>query len=233
MRKRPHIQSLLLGLLSGPLLAALILLIPLGILTGLSVVLDPSLAMYEFVPEEELLGPFIILTILISGANIRLAVVMGRDRKAGRVIRLTTDRYADDPSGVDNIHGHPGRAFARELQAFLATREGKGVSLGTPTDEDYGWGFWVGEKEFSPLWVAIAHAGRASEDERADEYVIAVTLEPPILPWRRLTYRPDFDFRDEIEMQVKEFLANNKINFKIEVEDWVDPEPKSETAPRF
>lgn len=233
MPKRPKFRDLLLALLSGFVLAAIVLLIPLGILTGLSVVLDPSLAMFEFVPEEELLIPFLLLALLISAANVRLVVVMARDRKAGRVLRVTTDRYADDPSGADNIHGHPGRAFAEELKAFLRARESRRVSLGPSTGEDYGWGFWIGEDDYSPLWLAIAHGGRPDEDARAEEYVIAVTLEPPLMPWRRLAYRPDFDLRDEIERQVKEFLANNHIAFKVEVEDWVDPEPKPQTAPRF
>lgn len=236
-----NVQNILLGLLSGPLLAVIVLLIPLGILTGISVVLDPSLAMYEFVPEEELLVPFLLLAILFSAANVRLAMVMSGDRNAGRVIRVTTDRYVADPSGKDNVHGHPGRAFADEFRTFLAAREVRSaamgvvsdVSLGVPLGEDYGWGFWVGEKAFSPLWVAIAHGGRIDEESRLDEYVVAITLEPPLLPWRRLTYRPDFGLRDEIEMQLKDFLASNGMPFKVEVEDWVDPEPKSETAPRF
>jgi len=69
MERKQYLQNILLGLLSGPLLAALILLVPMGILTGLSVVLDPSLAMYEFVPEEALVVPFTILAVLISAAN--------------------------------------------------------------------------------------------------------------------------------------------------------------------
>lgn len=226
-------QKILLGVLSGPLLATVILLVPLGVLTGLAVVLDPSLGMYEFVPEEELLVPFIFLAILISAANVRLALRMSRDTKAGRIITLTTDRYLDDQSGAQNIHGHPGKAFADELKSFIAKHEDKPVSLSKPIGEDYGWGFWVKEKGFSPVWVAIAHSGVANEDRRAEEYMIAITLEPPILPWRRLRYKPDFALRDGIEQRVTEFLTAMNIPFSIEIEDWVDPEPKAQLPPRF
>lgn len=233
MERKQYLQNLLLGLLSGPLLAALILLVPMGVLTGLSVVLDPSLAMYEFVPEEVLLPPFILLAVLISAANVRLAIVMSRDRKAGRIIKVRTSRYVDDPSGAQNIHGHRGRAFADELKQFISRREDKAVALSTAIGEDYGWGFWLREKAFSPVWVAIAHAGSPKDDESVEEYIVAITLEPPILPWRRLRYNPDFALRDEIEQRVTEFLAEKKIPFAIEWEDWVDPEPHPQPPPRF
>ncbi|GLI92731.1 hypothetical protein [Methylocystis echinoides] len=232
MRKR-LISNVVLGLLSGPVLAGLVLLVPLAVLTGLSAVLDPSLAMYEFVPEEALLLPFLLIAVLISVANARLAVVMSHDRKAGRLFEVTTDRYADDPSGKENIHGHPGKQFAVDLIEYLATREGPRISLGDPVGEDYGWGFWIEEKGFSPLWVAIAHAGRPDADERAEDYILAITLEPPLLPWRRLAYKPDFALRDEIERQLIEFLHTRRMPFVTEAEDWVDPEPKTQPAPRF
>jgi hypothetical protein len=233
MKGKEKILNIALAALSGPVLAALILLVPLGVLTGLSVALDPSLAMFEFVPEEELLVPFIMLAIFISAANTRLAIIMSRDEKSGRIFRVTTDRYADDRSGEQNIHGHPGRAFALEFRDYLATREDQTVSLGEPIGEDYGWGFWVGEKEFSPLWVAIAHDGQKREDARLQDYILAVTLEPPLTPWRRLTYKPDFALRDEIESRLTDFLTSKNIAFTTEAEDWVDPEPKSYPAPRF
>jgi hypothetical protein len=233
VERKQYLQNILLCLLSGPLLAALILLVPMGVLTGLSVVLDPSLAMYEFVPEEVLLPPFILLAVLISAANVRLAIVMSRDRKAGRIIRVRTNRYVDDPSGAQNIHGHQGRAFADELKQFIAKREDKAVAQSTAIGEDYGWGFWLREKAFSPVWVAIAHAGSPKDDESVEEYIVAITLEPPILPWRRLRYNPDFALRDEIEQRVTEFLAERNIPFAIEWEDWVDPEPHLQPPPRF
>ena len=233
MERKQHLQNILLGLLSGPLLAALILLVPMGILTGLSVVLDPSLAMYEFVPEEVLLVPFILLAVLISSANVRLAVVMSRDTKAGRIIKVRTDRYVDDPSGAQNVHGHRGRAFADELKHFIARREDKAVSLSKPIGEDYGWGFWLREKAFSPVWVAIAHTGSPKDDESVEEYIVAITLEPPILPWRRLTYKPDFALRDKIALRLTEFLTSKNIPFVTETQEWVDPEPKTDPEARF
>ncbi len=233
MTRARMVWKILLALLSGPALAALILLLPLGVLTGVYVALDPSLAMYEFTPEEELLIPFALLSALISAANMRLAVVMSRDRNAGRVFEATTDRYAGDPSGAQNVHGHPGRQLAQEFIGFLRAQDGARLELGAPVAEDYGWGFSIGEKGFSPLWVAVAHAGRPLPDEQAEDYILAVTLEPPLLPWRRLVYKPDFALRDEIERRLIEFLYSRGVRFVTEAEDWVDPEPKTHPAPRF
>ncbi|MEK4033813.1 hypothetical protein WOC76_14940 [Methylocystis sp. IM3] len=227
------IWKILPALLSGPTLAALILLLPFGVLTGIYVALDPSMAMYEFTPEEELLIPFALLAALISAANVRLAVVMSRDRNAGRVFEATTDRYAGDPSGAQNVHGHPGKQFAQEFIDFLKAQDGARLEMGEPVGEDYGWGFAIGEKGFSPLWVAVAHAGKPLRDEPAEDYILAVTLEPPLLPWRRLAYKPDFALRDDIERRLIEFLYSRGVSFVTEAEDWVDPEPTSHPAPRF
>jgi hypothetical protein len=233
MTKTRLIWNIFLAFLSGPILAALVLLIPFGMLTGMDVALDLSLAMNEFEPEEDLLVPFVLLAGLISAANIRLAVLMSRDRRAGRVFEATTDRYADDPSGEQNVHGHPGRQFAEEFRAFLAARFGARLTLGEPLGEDYGWGFWIGEEDFSPLWVAVAHSGRPRPGERDEDYILAVTLEPPIMPWRRLTYNPDFRLRDDVERSLFDFLNEKGVRFVTEAEDFVDPEPTTHPPPRF
>lgn len=233
MTRGQLIWNILLGLLSGPVTAGLVLLLPLGVLTGVAAALDPSLAMYEFAPEEDLLLPFVLIAALISAANVRLALVMSRDRKAGRIFEVSTDRYADDPSGAENVHGHPGKQFALDFIQFLARSEGPGVSIGDPASEDYGWGFWIEEKGFSPLWAAFAHDGRSTVDDRSETYILAITLEPPLMPWRRLFYKPDFALRDKIERRLIEFLYSRGMSFSTEAEDWVAPKPKTEPAPRF
>ncbi len=233
MTRRQLSWNLVVGLASGPIVAGLLLLIPLGVLTGVSVALNPSLAIDQFQPEEELIIPFLLLAGLISAANIRLAIVTSRDEKAGRVFELSTDRYAWDTSGEQNVYGHRGKQLADDLIRYLLEREGDAIDVGEVAGEDYGWGFWIGEKGFSPLWIAIAHAGRSNQDENKDDYIIAVTLEPPLTPWRRLTYKPDFALRDRMENRVVEFLASRGLSYAIEAEDWVDPEPKSQPATRF
>ncbi|WP_424362049.1 hypothetical protein [Methylocystis parvus] len=233
MTRGQLIWNILLGVISGPTLAALILLVPFGVLTGVSAALDPSLAMYEFTPEQELLVPFILIAGLISAANVRLAVVMSRDKRAGRIFEIATDAYAGDPSGEENMHGHPGKQLAEEFARYLGEREGDALQIGDAEGEDYGWGFWIGEKGFSPLWVAVAHFGPSEQDETKDDYVLAVTLEPPVTPWRRLVYKPDFALRDRVEDHLAEFLAWSGLRYATEAEDWVDPEPKTHPAARF
>lgn len=233
MTRGQLIWNILLGAISGPILAAVILLVPLGVLTGVSAALDPSLAMYEFTAEEELLLPFILIAGLISAANVRLAVVMSRDKRAGRIFEIATDAYASDPSGDENMHGHRGKQLAEEFARYLGEREGAALQIGEASDEDYGWGFWIGETGFSPLWVAVAHSGPSESDETKDDFALAVTLEPPVAPWRRLVYKPDFALRDRVEDHLAEFLARRGLGYATEAEDWVDPEPKTQPAARF
>jgi hypothetical protein len=233
VKRGEFVWRILLGLISGPILSALLLAIPLGVLTGVSVALDPSLAMYEFTPVEELLAPFVLLAAFISVANVRHAINMSHDKNAARIFEISTDRYSEDDSGAENIHGHSGKLLAAEFIRFLATREDGAVEIGEATGEDYGWGFWIGEKGFSPMWVAIAHSGPSEIDESKDDYVLAVTLEPPVTPWRRLAYKPDFALRDRIERHLVDFLASHDIPYTTEAEDWVDPEPKIKPAARF
>ncbi len=234
MTRGQLIWNILLGLLSGPVIAGLALLLPLGVLTGVSAVLDPSLAIDEFEPEKELLLPFVLIAALIAAANVRLAFVMSHDRKAGRLFEVTTDCYAEDPSAAENIHGHPGKRFALDfIQYLTTTNDGAKLSIGDPIGEDYGWGFWIEERGFSPLWAAFAHEGRSNAEDRSENFILAITLEPPLMPWRRLSYKPDFALRDEIERRLIEFLYSRGMSFSTEAGEWVDPEPKTQPAPRF
>lgn len=221
-RRAQLFWDVFVGLISGPVLAALALLLPLGVLTGVSAALDPSLAMYEFTPEEDLLLPWIILSVLISAANIRLALITSKDTRAGRIFIVTTERYLEDPSGEQNVNGHRGKQFVEDFTRFLAEREGDGVNAGEPVSEDYGWGFWIGEKGYSPLYVAIAHGGR-EKGETAEQFLAAVTLEPPLMPWRRISYKPDLPLRDRVETHLNDFLTANQMSFTSEIEEWVAP----------
>jgi hypothetical protein len=228
-----RIGSVLVGLASGPLLAALILLIPLGVLTGLTAALNPSLAIDEFAPEEELVIPFILIAALISAANARLAWIMSPRPQTDRLINVTTERYIDDPSGQRHAHGHRGRQFALDLIQFLGAQNRDSVAFGAPETEDFGWKFWIRRKDFSPLWLVVAHVAERKNDKPVDEYILAATLEPPLLPWRRLAYKPDFSLRDEIEGELLEFLRVNGLSFTADVGQWVDPEPKMSPGPMF
>lgn len=228
-----RIQNVLAALASGPVLAALILLLPLGVLTGVTVALNPSLAIDELAPEEELLIPFVLIAALISTANARLAWIMSPDTKSGRIFKVTTTRYSTDPSREEHPHGHSGRRLGLDFIQFLTRRYGGSVAMSAPEAEDYGWKFWIQREGFSPLCVAVAHVSAPTEDNPTEEYDIAVTLEPPLLPWRSLAYRPDFGLRDEIEQRLSEFLDANGLPFTADLEPWVDPEPKTSPGPRF
>lgn len=226
-------KNVLLGLLSGPVWAGLILLIPLGVLTGLNVALDPSLAIDEFAPEEELFIPFLLLALLFSAANGRLAWVMSRERVAEQLFKVTTERFLSDPSSSFHAHGHRGRQLALDLKKYLADEVDGSVIYGEVAEEDYGWRFDARRKDFSEVRILIAHVGQPDGETRVDEYVLTVVFEPPFLPWRRLTYEPDFDLYREMKRHITQFLRVNDLSFVVEREQWVDPEPGMNTGPMF
>lgn len=226
-------KYVLAGLVSGPILAALILLVPLGVLTGLNVALDPSLAIDEFAPEEELIVPFVLLAVLISVANARLALVMSRESEPERLYRVTTERFLADPSSEIHMHGHRGRQLALEFKAFLADTDDGSLYFSELVEEDYGWKFSINRKDFSELWIRVAHVRRPANDRKSDEYVLTVAFEPPFLPWRRLSFEPDFPLHHETERQLVRFLQTNDLPFVIDLEPWVDPEPGMNAGPMF
>lgn len=226
-------RYVLAGLASGPILAALILLVPLGVLTGLNVALDPSLAIDVFAPEEELVIPFVLLTVLISAANARLAWVMSRESEPERLYRVTTERFLADPSSSLHMHGHRGRQLALDFKTFLADADDGSLEFGELVEEDYGWKFSINRKDFSELWIRVAHVRKPEDDMKGDEYVLTVAFEPPFLPWRRISFEPDFPLHHETERQLVKFLQINDLPFAIDLESWVDPEPGVNAGPMF
>jgi hypothetical protein len=228
-----QIRSVLAGVLSGPLLSALLLLVPLGVLTGLNVALDPSLAIDEFAPEEELFIPFIFIAIFISAANGRFAWVMSGDTVPARIFEVTSGRYLDDPSGSLHPHGHRGRQLLLDFIAFLANPPELSVTVDEPVAEDYGWKFSIRRDGFSPIWIVVAHAGQATEGELIEKYTVAVTLLPPFAPWRRLTFKPDFVLREKVERQLIAFLRARNLSFDVDLGEWVDPGPGIAPGPMF
>jgi hypothetical protein len=228
-----QIRSVLAGVLSGPLLSALLLLIPLGVLTGLNVALDPSLAIDEFAPEEELFIPFILIAIFISTANGRFAWAMSGDNDSARIFEVTSGRYLDDSSGASHPHGHRGRQLLLDFIAFLANTPELSVTVDEPVTEDYGWKLSIRRDGFSPIWIVVAHEGPATEEELTEKYTVAVTLLPPFLPWRRLTFKPDFTLREKVERQFIAFLRVRNLSFDVDLGEWVDPGPGIAPGPMF
>lgn len=226
-------KQVLMGLVSGPILAGLILLAPLGILAGLNAALDPALAIDEFAPEEELLIPFLLLAALISAANARLAWVMSGGSESGRRFRVVTERFITDPSSNLHAHGHRGRQLALDFRNFLVDEGRDSLDFSEMTEEDYGWKFSIKRKEFSELWILIAQVGTADDDQPADEYLLTIAFEPPLLPWRRLSFEPDFSLRRETERRLVKFLQVNDLPFVTDFEPWVDPEPGMNPGPMF
>jgi hypothetical protein len=98
MQKLKYISRLftfdiLVSFISGPLIATLLLLIPLGVLIGLFEVIDPAFVAYEFIPEEILFFPWLFLCITISFINIRATYLLGLLDKSSVFYLLRTDKF--------------------------------------------------------------------------------------------------------------------------------------------
>ncbi len=211
--------GVVVALISGALLAALILALPFGFLTMALAWFDPKLTIYKSAPGWVMLSPWIALAALISAGNLRLVFLEGKDGGADHVFRVRTDRYFGDPSAAETVNGDPGKRFVEDFSAFLSGREREGVEIGEPIGEDYGWGFWVGSRGADPLWVAFSYVGPVEEPSKVEETVVSVNLEPPFLPWKRLAFKPDIALRDKVQNHLKAFLAANEIAFEEEIED--------------
>ena len=208
-----------LGMLLGAaLLSTLLLLVPFGLMVGAMALFDPRLTLLVRTPGWLLLAPWYLLTALLAAGMLRPWLLLRRDprgHQGGRIWRVRTDRYADDPSGAETVNGTPGRQFVSDYTAAVQAIR-PDLTCGDPIAEDYGWGAWIGGSG-SPVWIGFASAGR-EEDGRIDETVISVAVEPPPMPWQRLRWRPDFALRDALEEILEAFLRREGLPFERETE---------------
>ncbi len=234
----PHLfWDIVLGLVSGPIVAALLLLIPLGALTGLTVALDPNLDIYEFAPEEELLVPWAILAAMISIANIHVALVNAAVSRPSQIFTIRTEKYRATSTGGETPTERPqeremfsvhagmdtgwrhGRHLVDDMVAFISARKPEDVEISAPEAEDYGWSFTIGTKSLYPLQVAISFVDVVDHVREIEEYELSVDFDPPLLPWKRFSYRPDVDLRDRVEAHITEFLTSQGVSFTAEPEE--------------
>lgn len=213
LRTGPPRGAVVWALLSGPLLATVLLFLPFGLLTLALALADPRLAIFRSVPAGVFFSPWIALAALISVANLRLVVLEAQDPWSDGLLRVSTDRFSGDPSGAETVNGTPGRWFAEEVWAFIARQEGTAVTLGDPIGEDYGWGFWIGSRNRAPIWIAFSYVGPLEEGSPVEETVLSVSLEAPLLPWKRLAYKPDRALRNRLQKHLKAFCMANGISF--------------------
>ncbi|WP_424361123.1 hypothetical protein [Methylocystis parvus] len=89
-----------------------------------------------------------------------------------------TDLFPTAPEGdLEFNNGAPGSAAAAWLRAAL---EAEGFSCGEPSQEDYGWGFWLNDP--CMIWVFVSHAEAADETPAGapPEWIVGVSHERPI-----------------------------------------------------
>jgi hypothetical protein len=88
------------------------------------------------------------------------------------------------------------------------------VKVGVPLSEDYGWGFWVGATGRAPVWVALSWMGPVAEGSRVEQTSVSVSVEAPVLPWKRLKYEPDYELRDRVQGHLRGFFTSSAIGFE-------------------
>lgn len=207
------LARLLPSLLSGPPIAAFVLLVPFGLVTMAIAVFDPKLTVYRQIGIWTFLVPWTALSVLVSAVNARSAYLRFADPGAGRAFRIRTDRFADDASGAENVNDMPGKAFVEAFAGYLA-RTGRGDLAGEPVAEDYGWGMGsrVGEAR---AWLAFSFADR-DDANGIDEYVVSAVPVVGIRRWPE-GLRSPWDLRDALEAAMREYLLAEGIAFEEEV----------------
>jgi hypothetical protein len=98
-----------------------------------------------------------------------------------------------------------GEDFAVWLRAQLADLAGAGFELSTPSQEDYGWGFWVTRGD-DPFWISLGLCGDGPTAERA-QWVVSVDYDPGLSLRRRFFHRPDAEALARVRQRVREVLG--------------------------
>ncbi len=86
-----------------------------------------------------------------------------------------------------------GEDFATWMRNELSDLASHGFELSLPIQEDYGWGLWASRRK-DTFWIAISSV-QGDEGDRDDategEWVVTVTHDPGLNPFRRLFGRAD------------------------------------------
>lgn len=207
--------STLEAIISGPVYAALLLLIPFGMLTALSVVMDPGFMVYEFLPEELLFIPWVILSVFISLGNIRISNIRGSIYGKNRIITITNIK-------AENYMKNNGEIFldkiAKDIGSYIEESNEKNIKSLTTKIREYGSDIIVEDNENQILSIAVSSSALSSTNKKSNSLIVEVlvSLEPPFFPWSRIKYNGNLDLKQKIEEIIENYLKKMQFSYSIE-----------------
>ena len=213
MRKINVLIAILIAVIAGIVVPLLVLFLPFGIMILILAVFDSKLTVLN---ELGILifSPYIIISFLTILGNLRMVFIENGKERDGITVHIRTDFYLSDNSRFENINNNLGKMLSDDLRTYLSNKEND-LKISDSINEDYGWCFWVNRfDKQSPVWVAISYVERTKSGKcETDQYAISINMKPPFLPWKRLSYNPDYDLQSSLVTHLKLFLQDRKIKF--------------------
>lgn len=202
--------DIFLGLISGPIVSTLLMLLPLGVLIGLFEVLDPSFVAYEYVPEEILFIPWIIVMVFISFVNTRAAYLLNKIDRLSAAYIIQTDKFYTPPEKRIDQDEFPGKSICIAFQAFINAVL-PDLSSAAPYHKDYGWSILIDEDENSLIETTFAFAGMDDLNPHIEIYEFTIDYSTPLNPFYLASFSPNLLYYNQLNDAFKAFVATNGI----------------------
>jgi len=215
LTKLKRLYSFLESTISGFFYSTIIFIVPFGMLTGLSALMDPSLVLYEFLPEEALFIPWIILSLLISWGNINIANVF-RDNSCKN--KIFTIRDFDIHKYLNNGDERYVELVSEEISAFISNKCTKQISSLNKLHRSDGVELIINDIHNQILLVSISSSlpARKLGGNITAILEIMISLQIPFLPWKRAKFRANSILKAEIENLIEVFLKDKKISYSLD-----------------
>jgi len=202
--------DILLALISGPIVSTLLMLVPLGVLIGLFEVIDPAFVAYEYVPEEILFVPWIIVLMFISFVNLRSTYLLkGLDRPSSTYV-VDTSLFYTPPEDRFDLDEYPGKNICTEFKSYIF-KTLPDISCSEVSHKEYGWCFVVDNDINSIIEVSFSFAGIDELNPRVEKYEITIDYLPPFNPLYRISFSPNESIYSQIDDGLKSFMSVNGI----------------------
>ena len=203
--------DIFLGLISGPIVSTLLMLLPLGVLVGLFEVLDPAFVAYEYIPEEILFIPWALLMIFISFVNTRASYLLHKIHGTSTTYLIQTDKYFNPTNTRLEQDEFPGQIICLSFQLYLNSIL-PDFSNNPPYHKDYGWSILADKDENSLIEITFAFSGIDQIDPHIEIYEISIDYLPPFNPFSLVNFAPNTIYYSLIHDALESFMKNHGIN---------------------
>lgn len=208
--------DIFMSFISGPIIATLLMLIPLGILIGFFEVIDPAFVAYEFMPEEILFIPWLFICIFISVINVRITFLLKLLDRSSLVYVIQTDSFFTPLEDRLTLDEFPGKFISTEYRSFVL-HEMPDTSCSTPLHKDYGWSLLFDNDVNSVIEISFALTGIDESNPHLEEYEISIDYVVPSNPSFRISFLPNPDYFEQINHSLERFMSSHGIELRAEL----------------